>query len=37
MSPISPSPETLERIRAAGLDPGLLPRHIVVIMNGDGR
>src|SRR5919199_3784184 len=37
MSPASPSPETLQRIRAAGLDPGRLPRHIAVIMDGNGR
>src|SRR5436853_6135542 len=37
MSSASPSPETLERIRAAGLDPGRLPRHIAVIMDGNGR
>src|SRR5947209_12903857 len=29
--------ETLERIRAAGLDPDRLPRHIAVIMDGNGR
>ncbi len=31
------SPDTLERITAAGLDPGRLPRHIAVIMDGNGR
>src|SRR5436305_7369440 len=31
------SSETLERIRAAGLDPVRLPRHIAVIMDGNGR
>lgn len=31
------SPETLERIRAAGLIPDQLPRHIAVIMDGNGR
>jgi undecaprenyl diphosphate synthase len=29
--------ETLERIRLAGLDPARLPRHIAVIMDGNGR
>ncbi len=29
--------ETLERIRAAGLDPDRLPGHIAVIMDGNGR
>ncbi|HEY1377379.1 MAG TPA: polyprenyl diphosphate synthase, partial [Gemmataceae bacterium] len=29
--------ETLDRIRAAGLDPARLPRHIAVIMDGNGR
>jgi undecaprenyl diphosphate synthase len=29
--------ETLERISAAGLEPGTLPRHIAVIMDGNGR
>jgi undecaprenyl diphosphate synthase len=29
--------ETLERIRAAGIDPARLPRHICVIMDGNGR
>jgi undecaprenyl diphosphate synthase len=28
---------TLERINAAGLDPATLPRHIAVIMDGNGR
>ncbi len=31
------SPETLERIKAAGLDPERLPRHVAVIMDGNGR
>src|SRR5947209_1647745 len=30
-------PETLERIRAAGLDPDRLPCHVAVIMDGNGR
>jgi undecaprenyl diphosphate synthase len=35
--PAVPSPETLQRITAAGLDPERLPRHIAVIMDGNGR
>jgi undecaprenyl diphosphate synthase len=31
------SPETLGRLAAAGLDPERLPRHIAVIMDGNGR
>src|SRR5207249_12043670 len=31
------SPETLERLAAAGLDPLRLPRHIAIIMDGNGR
>jgi undecaprenyl diphosphate synthase len=31
------SPETLKRLAAAGLDPARLPRHIAVIMDGNGR
>jgi undecaprenyl diphosphate synthase len=31
------SPETLERLAAAGLDPARLPRHVAVIMDGNGR
>jgi undecaprenyl diphosphate synthase len=31
------SPETLARIAAAGLDPQRLPRHVAVIMDGNGR
>jgi undecaprenyl diphosphate synthase len=31
------SQETLERLAAAGLDPEKLPRHIAVIMDGNGR
>jgi undecaprenyl diphosphate synthase len=34
---IAYSPETLERIAAAGLDPATMPRHIAVIMDGNGR
>ena len=29
--------ETLDRLNAAGLDPARLPRHIAVIMDGNGR
>ena len=29
--------ETLERITAAGLDAARLPRHIAIIMDGNGR
>jgi undecaprenyl diphosphate synthase len=32
-----PTPETLRRIADAGLDPERLPRHIAVIMDGNGR
>jgi len=31
------SKDTLERIKAAGLKPELLPRHIAIIMDGNGR
>ena len=31
------TPETLERLAEAGLDPEKLPRHIAVIMDGNGR
>jgi undecaprenyl diphosphate synthase len=31
------SPETLQRIRAAGLDPQRLPAHVAIIMDGNGR
>jgi undecaprenyl diphosphate synthase len=33
----TPTPETLDRIAAAGLDPARLPRHIAIIMDGNGR
>src|SRR6516162_2662061 len=29
--------ETLERLAAAGLDPARLPRHVAIIMDGNGR
>jgi undecaprenyl diphosphate synthase len=31
------SPQTLQRLADAGLDPARLPRHIAVIMDGNGR
>jgi undecaprenyl diphosphate synthase len=31
------NPDTLHRLRAAGLDPARLPRHIAIIMDGNGR
>lgn len=30
-------PDTLKHLRAAGLDPARLPRHVAVIMDGNGR
>src|SRR5262249_14977466 len=36
-APSTFSPETLRRIEAAGLDPERLPRHVAVIMDGNGR
>jgi undecaprenyl diphosphate synthase len=33
----TPNSETLERIAAAGLDPQCLPRHVAIIMDGNGR
>ena len=32
-----PTPETLERLAAARLDPERLPCHVAVIMDGNGR
>src|ERR1700676_5204332 len=29
--------ETLDRLAAAGLDPARLPRHVAIIMDGNGR
>src|SRR5437588_11468502 len=29
--------ETLERLAAAGVEPGRLPRHVAIIMDGNGR
>jgi undecaprenyl diphosphate synthase len=37
MSPLLQKPDTLERLAAAGLDPARLPRHVGVIMDGNGR
>ena len=34
---MAPSPETIDRIHAAGFDPAHLPRHVAVIMDGNGR
>ncbi|MBI1831389.1 MAG: isoprenyl transferase [Planctomycetes bacterium] len=31
------TPETLKRLHAAGLDPAKLPRHVAIIMDGNGR
>src|SRR5262245_12286855 len=31
------STETLERVKAAGLEPARLPRHVAIIMDGNGR
>ncbi|HYV39096.1 MAG TPA: isoprenyl transferase [Gemmataceae bacterium] len=31
------TPDTLRRLQAAGLDPERLPRHVAVIMDGNGR
>src|SRR5947207_15501532 len=31
------TPDTLKRLKAAGLDPARLPRHVAVIMDGNGR
>src|SRR5258708_17250455 len=33
----APDPETLQRLAAAGLDQAKLPRHVAVIMDGNGR
>jgi undecaprenyl diphosphate synthase len=37
MSATTYSRETLERLSAAGLDPARLPRHVAIIMDGNGR
>src|SRR5437016_5995192 len=31
------NPDTLQRLAAAGLDPARLPRHVAIIMDGNGR
>src|SRR5207244_7846570 len=31
------SPDTLTRLAAAGLEPAKLPRHVAIIMDGNGR
>ena len=31
------TPQTLERLKAAGLEPARLPRHVAIIMDGNGR
>src|SRR3954462_512770 len=36
-APTTFNSETLERLAAAGLDPDRLPRHVAVIMDGNGR
>jgi undecaprenyl diphosphate synthase len=33
----TPTPDTLQRLADAGLDPQRLPRHVAVIMDGNGR
>lgn len=37
MPAVTRKPETLQRLAAAGLDPARLPRHVAVIMDGNGR
>jgi undecaprenyl diphosphate synthase len=37
MSSVTFTPETIDRLQAAGLDPARLPRHVAVIMDGNGR
>ena len=37
MSSFTLTPDTLQRLAAAGLDPARLPRHVAVIMDGNGR
>ena len=34
---LNPKPDTLQRLADAGLDPARLPRHVAVIMDGNGR
>src|SRR5262245_20828421 len=37
MSPTRLTPDTLQRLADAGLDPARLPRHVAIIMDGNGR
>jgi undecaprenyl diphosphate synthase len=37
MPPVTLKPDTLQRLADAGLDPARLPRHVAVIMDGNGR
>src|SRR4051794_41376426 len=37
MAALVQTPDTLTRLAAAGLDPARLPRHVAVIMDGNGR
>src|SRR5262245_49689001 len=37
MATMTLTPDTLQRLAEAGLDPARLPRHIAVIMDGNGR
>src|ERR1700745_1197483 len=37
MAPTTLKPDTLKRLADAGLDPARLPRHVAVIMDGNGR
>ena len=37
MSPVTLNSDTLQRLADAGLDPARLPRHVAVIMDGNGR
>jgi undecaprenyl diphosphate synthase len=37
LSPRTLNADTLQRLAAAGLDPAQLPRHVAVIMDGNGR
>jgi undecaprenyl diphosphate synthase len=37
VSTVALKPDTLERLAAAGLDPARLPRHVAIIMDGNGR
>src|SRR5262249_31013125 len=37
LPPLTLDPDTLKRLADAGLDPARLPRHVAVIMDGNGR